>query len=193
MSMSWPVEAVVQYLEQKGYSLRPNSILVRGITFSFDATLKAPDRFSDLILVCDVLEQESEHSLVRQILGLARALDMAEKTNPLTTILVGGRLTAQLTNRLMGVTRVLTLGSFETPEEANTVLENGLAILTPLKLGEADNGVVDPVASLRLAVTNLGQNALNLIEIADEGSDSVKDAIDRLLDIDLSLIWEETE
>jgi len=143
--------------------------------------------------VCDVLEQTTEHSLVRQILGLARALDMAEKTNPLTTILVGGRLSAQLTNRLMGVTRVLTLGTFETPEEANIVLENGLAILTPLKLGEADEGLMDPVATLKLAVKELGQEALNLIDIADEGAHRVKEAIDMLLDTDLSPIWEESE
>lgn len=74
MSMSVPVIAVVEFLKAHDFALWPRPVLVRGVKFSFDAVLQAPDRFSDVVLVCDVLAHDDQQEIVQQVIGLARAL-----------------------------------------------------------------------------------------------------------------------
>lgn len=193
MNVSEPVAAVVDFLKEQGYALWPGPVLVRGVQFSFDAVLQAPDRFSDVVLVCDVLAHDDQEDIVQQVIGLARALDMAGKANPLTTIVVGGRLDNDFVNRLMGVTRLLPLGDLESSSAVSKNLENGLAILTPLNVDPGGDDLADPVEALREAANNISEDMVWLVDLAETGQSSVQEAAIELMEGCLAPAWEDDE
>ena len=132
MTMSDPVSAVVTYLEERGFVQRPAPLMIRGVTFSFVAVLHGPEGFSDLVLVCDTIAHDRDDDIVRQVLGFARALDMARKTNPLTTVIVGRRPDFALTAQLTNVSRVLALGTLDASLDQTTHLK-GIIYLSHIR------------------------------------------------------------
>ena len=185
MSAGGPVEVVVAYLKERGFSLWPDKLIVRDVAFSFDAVLQGPEGFSDLVLVCDTLAHDNDEDIVRQVLGLARALDMARKTNPLTTVVVGRRPNLLLMNRMMSVSRVLALGLID-EAKPDVQLENGLAILSPLKFENASGSVADPMTELRSRLSDIRADLRALVDTADEGEDAVRKAINVALQDNLA-------
>ena len=193
MMMSYPVEAVVAYLEGRGFAKWPAPLIIRGVTFSFDAVLHGPDGFSDLVLVCDTLAHDRDEDIVLQVLGLARALDMARKTNPLTTVIVGRRPDLPLIARLTNVSRVLAVGALDTSLDLTTHLDNWLAVLTPLNLAASTGSVADPMAELRKTASDLRSDLLPLIDAAADGEESVQITVNALIERDLLQFLEDDE
>ena len=189
MNISKPVSRVIEYLEPFGYRLLPEPLLISGMTFTFPAVLAGPENTSDLVLVVDTAETDDNDSIVRQVLGIGRALDIASQSNPLTTIIVGPRPCSQLISEMMSVCRVLPVGTLM-PEDAETVLANWLAVLTPLMLLEK-GVVVDPLGALRKETADLREDVAAIANSAGSGSDAVREAIDNILISELEEAWED--
>tara|TARA_R110000868_G_scaffold160909_2_gene390739 strand:- start:1018 stop:1596 length:579 start_codon:yes stop_codon:yes gene_type:complete len=179
-----PVEAVVEYLEQRGFRPWPNELIISGIAFKFDAVLQGPEGYSDIVLIADTLMQDDDHEIVRQVLGIARALDMARKSNPITTIIVGRRPDAPILNRIMSVSRVLALGPVDMTDP-KPQFNNWLAILTPLKLDKASPTTIDPLAELKSSFSGVRNDILDIVDVASNGEEAVRSMIDRLISDDL--------
>ena len=191
--ISDPVEAVVAYLEARHFVRWPQPLMIRGVTFSFDAVLHGPEGFSDLVLVCDTLAHDRDEDIVRQVLGLARALDMARKANPITTVIVGRRPDQPLIIQLTNVSRVLALGALDTSLDMTTHLDNWLAVLTPLQIVAPTESVADPMAELRETASGIRIDLLPLIEAAVDGEMSVQVKMNALIEKDLVPLLEEDE
>ena len=189
MNVSKPVSRVIEYLEPCGYRLLPAPLIIGGMTFTFPAVLAGPENTSDLVLVVDTAETDNNDSIVRQVLGVGRALDIARKSNPLTTIIVGPRPFSPLISEMMSVCRVLPVGAL-LPEDAETVLANWLAVLTPLA-PYGEGVVVDPLGELHEEITDLRKDVAAVSNSAGRGSDAVRDAIDKILIGELKEAWED--
>ncbi len=193
MTVSDPVEAVVAYLEERDFIRWPEPLMIRGVKFSFDAVLHGPEGFSDLVLVCDTLEHDRDEDIVRKVLGLARALDMARKTNPITTVIVGRRPELSLIAQLTNVSRVLALGALDAAVDVTAHLDNWLAVLTPLQIAAPTESVADPMTELREAAFGLRSDLLALLDAAVDGEKSVRLKVNALIEKDLVPFLEENE
>ncbi|MCY4557176.1 MAG: hypothetical protein OXF79_12530 [Chloroflexi bacterium] len=191
MTMSDQVAAVVDFMEERGFVQWPTPLMIRGVTFYFDAVLHGPEGFSDIILVCDTIAHDRDDDIVRQVLGFARALDMARKTNPLTTVIVGRRPDFPLTARLTNVSRVLALGAFDASVDQTTHLNNWLAVLTPLDFTLSAEPIADPIAALREATSDLRSDLQSLIDVAPDGQMLVQAALNALIERDLAPVLED--
>ncbi len=188
MIESNPVSRVVEYLKPSGYRQLPSPLLISGMTFDFPAILVGPENTSDIVLVADTVETDN-NIILRQVLGVGRALDIARKSNPLTTIIVGPRPKQSIITAMMSTCRVLPIGalSSENPEK---VLTNWLAILTPLAQ-EEQNVTADPLGELILAVSKLRNDVADIANVAIEGSGAVEEAMNNLIIKDLDGVLEE--
>ena len=189
MIESNPVSRVIEFLEPSGYRLLPSPLLISGMTFKFPAILVGPENTSDIVLVADTAEEADNNIILRQVLGVGRALDIARKNNPLTTIIVGPRPKQSVFTAMMSACRVLPIGALpsENPEK---VLTNWLAILTPLAQ-EEQNITADPLGELFLAVSELRNDVANIVNVAIEGSDAVEEAMNALITKDLDGVLED--
>ena len=175
-------------LKKRGFL--PPPLLISGMQFRFPAVLFGPAKSSDLILIADTAEIENNGEIVRQVLGVARALDVARARNPLTTIIVGPRPSQAEIADMMSVCRVLPLGAMSV-EETDGLLANWLAILTPLGLVTSDNLVVDPLTELQTELAGLRDDIAALAPLANEGSGAVKSAINAIMTAELEQAWED--
>lgn len=189
MIESDPVSRVVEYLEPSGYRLLPSSLLISGMTFAFPAVLVGPENTSDIVLVADTAVADDNDFILRQVLGVGRALDIARKNNPLTTIIVGPRPKQSVITAMMSACRVLPIGALptENPEE---ILSNWLAILTPLTQKE-QNIVADPLGELLREASKLRNDVADIANVGVDGSVAVVEAINKLIIKDLSVLLEE--
>lgn len=188
MTVSEPVSRVIKFLEPCGYRLFPAPLMISGMTFTFPAVLAGPENTSDLVLVVDTAETDDNDNILRQVLGVGRALDIARKSNPLTTIIVGPRPSQSLISEMMSVCRVLPIGTLPA-KDADKVLANWLAVLTPLVSFEGGI-VVDPLRELRIGIAGLREDVAAIANCADEGSGAVEEAINRILIGELEEAWE---
>lgn len=183
MTTGNPVSRVVDHLAMHGYRPLPTPLMISGMQFTFPAVLVGPENTSDLVLVADTAETDDNDTIVRKVLGVGRALDIARKTNPLTTIIVGPRPTQSTISDMMSACRVLPIGSVIT-EEADAAVSNWLAVLTPLVAHE-DSIVVDPLSELQDEISNLRPDILAVTESAKMGANAVEAAINTIILKDL--------
>lgn len=187
MTVASPVEQVVSYLTALGYHLLPHPLVISGLKFAFPAVLSGPERSSDLVIVVDTAVEMPNDGLVRQILAVARALDVARQKNPITTIVVGPRPKPGQIGEMMSISRVLALGPFPANEaEAVKVLKNWLAVLTPLPEIDFDEHSADPMRELRVSVGDVREDVRSVVEEVDGGSRAVAKKINELIKRDLA-------
>ena len=171
MTISTPVDQVVDLLREAGFSLLDSPLTIAGVRFEFPAVLLGPQNSSDLVLVADTAGDVEDVFTSRQVLSVARALDVVEKCNPITTVIVGPRPDKNLISDMMAVSRVLAIGPLdETDEDSDfSPLHNWLAVLLPLRL-ETDTLAFDPLDRLRTELAS-EQNG-EMMEVLDAAEDS---------------------
>lgn len=181
MTNSDPVERVVVFLGGAGFRKLPSPLLIRQSRFEFAAVMMGPDHSSDIVLVSDTVNAK-DTEIVRKIQGVARALDLARSRNPLTSVLVGPRPTADNLTKLMQVCRVLPVGTIPLDEEESEKhLSNWLAVLTPLDHIDTEGVVADPMAELISRIGDLSPEVQALCGHAAAGSVAVEGAVNSIL------------
>lgn len=194
MSASDPVERVVAYLEGHGFRRLPGPLMINRTRFRFPAVLVGPERSSDLVLVADTVGEEKDSDIVRQVQGVARALDIARSSNPVTTVIVGPRPNQDRLSAMMEVCRVLPLGSIAREGAASdAILNNWLAVLTPLDQIDTDGIVTDPIAALKESLDGLPEEISALADEAVLGAGAVENALNELLTAHLDAGLEKEE
>lgn len=179
MTSSTPVDGVVRLLSDAGYRRLPAPLSIAGLTFEFPASLVGASPSPDLILVADTAF-ETEQRILRNVEGVARALDVARSKRPLTTILVGPKPSAATLDAMTRVCRVLPVGVAE-PGETMSQLENWLAVLLPLELPEPTSDTSESLGSIVSRATDLDQRIVSLVAFADQGSEGVQQRLHELL------------
>lgn len=188
MSESNPVLKVIHFLKPSGYRLISSPLLISGMTFNFPAILVGPENTSDIVLVADTAIEDN-NDILRQVLAVGRALDIAQKNNPLTTIIVGPRPEQSLILTMMSVCRVLPVGALPS-ENSEKILTNWLSILTPLAQ-ESKSIIVDPLGDLIFEASDLRSDIVDIANISMEGVESVKNAINALITSDFENLLED--
>lgn len=179
MTTGNPISQVVNHLIAHGYRQLPAPLMISGMQFRFPAVLVGPENTNDLVLVADTAETEDNDTIVRQVLSVGRALDIARKTNPLTTIIVGPRPSQSAISEMMSACRVLPIGAV-TPKDADATVTNWLAVLTPLVAHE-DSITADPLIELQREVANLRADIFAITEVANRGEKCVVNAINSII------------
>lgn len=141
-----PVEQVVSVLEEAGYEIIEQPRAIGGIPFEFAAMLAGRSSL-DLIALVDLAVDADDEHIRRRVEGLARALDLVRSRRSLTLVLVGPRRGAGLIQSIVGVARVLPVGSPGDEDEAD--LRDALAVLLPLEVATEDDGAADSWAAAR--------------------------------------------
>jgi hypothetical protein len=141
-----------------GFSVLAQPVEVAGLSFSFSAMLTS-DRSLDLVVLIDTFENRGEEAMRREVVALARALDLVRSRRPLTVVLIGQRWEASTELAMTRVARVLRGEVAETDDRRDTAMRDALAVLLPLRLtpapeepkeswsrirGELEAGVADP-------------------------------------------------
>ena len=181
MIASKPVEQVVAYLEDYGFRRLPGPLVISGTQFRFPAVLMGPEKTSDLVLIADTVGVK-DTDIVRQVHGVARALDIARSSNPVTTVIVGPRPSQGHLSEMMQVCRVLPLGSIvDTSADSVDVLNNWLAVLTPLDQIDTDGIVADPIAALKKRLDGVPEEIAELVSCAEHGAGAVEAGLNGLL------------
>ncbi|RYD84778.1 MAG: hypothetical protein EOP84_04565 [Verrucomicrobiaceae bacterium] len=194
MTAASPVEQVVSYLTALGHHLLPEPLVISGLKFAFPAVLSGPERSSDLVIVLDTAVETPNEALVRQVLAVARALDVARQKNPITTIVVGPRPERDHIAEMMSISRVLALGPLPVvAADAEKVLENWLAVLTPLPEIDFDERGADPLEELRARINDIREDVQSVLEEAEGGARAVTRKMNWLIERDLAPLQETEE
>lgn len=180
MSLSQPVNRVVERLASSGYVQLPQPLAVGGVLFEFAAILGRQDSL-DLVVVVDTIANTDSDQTRRRIEALARALDVVGSRRTLTVVLVGVRPQPAVTKALGGVARVLAVGT-PTGEQAGQRLDDALAVLLPLSvLTDERAGVSESWAGARAKLLTEYPVADMVINAAPTGSGGVADALHKFI------------
>jgi hypothetical protein len=166
------VDAVVGRLSVAGFEMLGRHVQVGSLQFEFSAVLLGPEETLDLAIVVESVS-DSESGRLRQTLeGLGRALDMAGSKRTITTVVVGAPPSGMLLQAMRSIGRYLLL-----PDEQDLehLIEDRLAILLPLDLGDVTEDAVDPEKELlgRLQLAEDDERRL-LIAAASRGAAEVQ-------------------
>lgn len=180
MTVSQPVQRVVDCLSTAGYRERESKTAIASVPFEFSAILVGSDRALDLIVVIDTLV-EPELRIRQKVEGLGRALDLVTSRRPLTVILVGPAPKATTIQALSRVCRVLSVGT-PTGPKADEYLTDALAVLLPLELPAVSDAIVDPLSDVRQRLGKRADDAAEqmvkaLLEASSQGPEPVRETL----------------
>jgi hypothetical protein len=162
----------VQRLEAAGYKRRTAPLEVAGIKFDLPNVLMGSRPSTDLIVVADIAF-DPEERILRNIQGIARALDVTRSTRPLTAVIAGPRPSPSTMEALTKVCRVLPVGLSE-PGDLDASMDNWLAVLLPLKISDTSHEFPDPMAELGSQVGDLNPEIGMLVGEAANGKVAVE-------------------
>ncbi len=134
MRATTPADQVITLLTEAGYRVQRMPLRVGGIDFDFTAALLGGDHSTDLILVVEMGTGIDKRAR-QKVEGVARALDVMGSRRPMTTVLVGGRPSAEDLSAMARVCRVLPVEHLLDESD----LRDRLAVLLPLRLPDPDN------------------------------------------------------
>ena len=181
MSVSMPIKRVVELLETSDYVRVPGALVVGSVTYDFAAVMVGGQRSSDLILIADGVEGPGDGELRRQVMALARGLDMIGSRRPMTLILVGPQPSELVVREIQRVCRVLLLGT-PTGTDADQTIRDGLAVLMPLELNKATVVAGQPLETVRTALLDIDPQAREpYLQAAQRGSREVRTELRRQL------------
>src|SRR4051812_34218317 len=146
--MSSPVARAQEVLVSAVFSALPQPVDIAGIPFHFSAMLIS-DRSLDLVVLIDTFESGTEESMRREVVGLARALDLAKSRRPLTVVLIGQRWSEVTERAMTRVARVLRCEVVLGNEAREAALRDALAVLLPLRLAPAPDEPEESWSSVR--------------------------------------------
>src|SRR5208282_3132605 len=104
-------DSVVEILvKEGGYRELPQPIKIGSGSFQFAHTLVAGDKANDLVVVIELKPDTSDDTVVRNILGLTRALDVLRSRRSVTAVLTSGQPGPGTVRSMSRVCRVLPIG-----------------------------------------------------------------------------------
>lgn len=114
-----------------GYKEVPQPMKVGSSTFQFEHALVAGDKANDLVLVIELKPNTPDDAVVRNVLGLTRALDVLRSRRSVTAVLTSGQAAPETIRSMSRVCRVLPIGAPQ-GAKAQAVVRDWLAVLLPL-------------------------------------------------------------
>lgn len=206
MSASLLVQALVQRLQNAGYTSVATPFRVAGVEFDFTAVLRGRDgRALDLVLIVDTSTGEhgdrDPQTVRRRVESLSRALDVTQSRYLLTVILAGAMLAGDI-DALTQTCRVLTVESATLDKEGRPVnleaaeaFDDQIRLLLPLDLlpeGDQSESTADAIATLSAALPKTLNTALAtaVITASAQGERAVKATLSRVLASSLRLTEE---
>jgi hypothetical protein len=179
VTVTGPVQRVVELLEREGYEIVEQPRSIGGIPFEFSAMLVGRSSL-DLIALVDLAIESDDEPVRRRVEGLARALDLVRSRRSLTVILVGPRRGTGLIQGIADVARVLTVGS--PGEDDDAELRDALAVLLPLVVTtENDEGEDSWPAVRDRMVAAQPAEAQGVLSAARSGKSAVEKALRAML------------
>lgn len=169
MTGGLPADRVAALLGASGYRTVASPLQIAGLTFEVAGAFVGTDHSADLVVIGD-MAVNAERSVVQQVEGIARALDVLRSRRPLTIVIVGPRPVGKTLEDLAQVGRILPVGEANDPAE----LRDQLAILLPLVLPETMLANRDLGAGESLALNN-NPLAEAIVEASKFGEDAVCD------------------
>lgn len=170
-------ESVVDILvNEGGYRVLPQPMKVGSGSFEFSHALVGSNTANDLVVVVEIKPDTSDDLIVRNILGLTRALDVLRSRRSLTAVLTSGPAAPETLRSISRVCRVLPVGSPQGPKADDTVRE-WLAALLPLGQHAGSDISLDWIAELRAKLPKTTDPLMEtLIANAPEGDRNVEAA-----------------
>jgi hypothetical protein len=172
------IERVISMLVEAGYRRQPMPLTVSKVPYEFAAALTGGERSLDLVIVVDlVLMDKNEPRLVQKLQSLSRALDLAESRRSVTAVLVGVAVSAETTEALGQVCRVLSVGLPPSDQEEQ-YLSDWLAVLLPLPDFDAANTVADWESEIDLRISKESRSKFiaSAISASNQGAQNVEKA-----------------
>ncbi len=138
MTSAPPINRVTEILLEAGFRKIPMPLQVAGMEFDLAGAFVGSDYSPDLVVVGDIAT-DGEAKVVRQIEGVARALDVMRSHRPMTAVILGPRPIGKTLDALSQLGRVLPVEEASNQSE----LRDRLAVLLPLEVPENISGNYD--------------------------------------------------
>lgn len=180
MNDTTPVGRITSMLTEAGYLLISTPLVIGGLKFDFPAVFVGTQFSPDLILVADTV-YEGEKRLLSKVEGVARALDVAKSTRPLTLIVAGPRPSSTTLESISRVCRVLPAGTVLN-DDPEVSLRNWLAVLLPLRLPDAPSTIIESLQQISSLATGLEPEIIGLISMAQQGPHAVQRQLHQIID-----------
>ena len=170
-------ESVVDILvKEGGYKVLPRPMKVGSGSFEFSHALVGSNTANDLVVVVEVKPDTSDDLIVRNILGLTRALDVLRSRRSVTAVLTSGPAAPETLRTISRVCRVLPIGAPQGPKASEEVRE-WLAALLPLGQHAGGEIALDWLAELRSQLSKtVDPFTETLLARATEGDKAVEAA-----------------
>lgn len=169
-------DSVKDILVNEGrYRLLPHPMKVGRNAFDFAHALMGTDTANDLVVVVEVKPDTSDDLIIRNILGLTRALDVLRSRRSVTAVLTSGPARPDTLRTISRVCRVLPIGSPQGPQ-AEEVVRDWLSVLLPLAQPDESELVLDWAAELRPLFGPDDIAAHIFFDAADGGDEAVEAA-----------------
>lgn len=171
-------QSVVQILvNEGGYRELPQPMKVGSGSFEFAHALVAGDKANDLVLVIELKPNTPDDAVVRNVLGLTRALDVLRSRRSVTAVLTSGQAAPETIRSMSRVCRVLPIGAPQGPK-AQDAVRDWLAVLLPLANPVSAVAVIDWRADIlsTLPTSAAGEFADRLLAAATGGAEAVEAA-----------------
>lgn len=170
-------DSVVDILvNEGGYKVLPQPMKVGSGSFQFSHALVGSNTANDLVVVVEVKPDTSDDLIVRNILGLTRALDVLRSRRSVTAVLTSGPAAPETVRTISRVCRVLPVGAPQGPKASDEVRE-WLAALLPLGQHAGGEIALDWLAELRGQLPETADPFTEmLLARAPEGAKAVESA-----------------
>lgn len=187
-------ESVVDILvNEGGYRILPQPMKVGSGSFEFSHALVGSSTANDLVVVVEIKPDTSDDLIVRNILGLTRALDVLRSKRPLTAVLTSGPAAPETLRTISRVCRVLPVGAPQGPKAADAVRE-WLAALLPLSQHAGSEISLDWIGELRAQLPKTTDLLMEtLIAHAPEGARDVEAAFAQAIKLAVAPALAESE
>lgn len=162
-------------VKEGGYRQLPQPMRVGSVSFQFAYALVAEKRANDIVIVIELKSETSDEIVVRNVLGLTRALDVLKSKRSVTAVLTSGQAAPETIRSISRVCRVLPIGAPSGPNAEEAVRE-WLSVLLPLKaIGPAQAAVEwEPALREQLHMVDETPYLERLIVAARAGEESVE-------------------
>jgi hypothetical protein len=169
-------ESVVKILvDEGGYRELSQPMKIGSVSFQFSHALVAEKRANDLVIVIELKSTTSDDVMIRNVLGLTRALDVLKSRRSVTAVLTSGQATSETIRSISRVCRVLPIGSPAGPKAVDAV-RDWLSVLLPLADSVGADTAIDWEPALRqhLHLVDDTPYLERLIAAAPQGAEAVE-------------------
>ncbi|WP_171095615.1 hypothetical protein [Usitatibacter rugosus] len=170
---------IAEALAPAGFKALATPINISGLEFPFAAVFIGTRVSSEVVVIADTAFEQGA-SILRNVEGLARALDVSQSKRPITLLLVGPRPMDRVVEAMARLCRVLFVASLE-PDE----IQRSLAVLLPLNVPASSGKLADSLKEVRNVAEGLGAPFSDLVMRAPQGASAVSEGLHKLIDSSL--------